>query len=427
VIYKMEIKNGILKISTHNICILLFIISLVVLPGIIMLYMGLLYLTYKEKIMGAIKSLIIITFRGILSTAVAVYAGSYDTMKLFVIFILSLYILYKSFDVNKKVNRITVIVFSIFIFCIYIIIASFISGSYPVTSFFKIVSFFITFVAVIEGIYITKEKIDWLEYLCKWLTILMITSFFLLPFDSFKTINNNFQGVFNHVNVLGVIGALYISLLLVKNESIVVKNKLAKKVLIIMTLIMQYYTLSRTGLIISCICLFVNFITNTSIKKIIYISVIFLSCFIVYTTNDTINTQINNELISFIYKGNQSNILASRRDIQKDSQLKYENNELLGSGFMLPFEKNVRDYSLNLGKNYEPSNLIWMLIGDTGQIGVLLFLVFTFLLIINGQIKYIILVISSFGICMGEMVFFSVNNFSIIIYTILSIYLIKKN
>ncbi|WP_285946882.1 hypothetical protein [Thomasclavelia cocleata] len=72
----MEIKNGILKISTHNICILLFIISLVVLPGIIMLYMGLLYLTYKEKIMGAIKSLIIITFRGILSTAVAVYAGS---------------------------------------------------------------------------------------------------------------------------------------------------------------------------------------------------------------------------------------------------------------------------------------------------------------------------------------------------------------
>ncbi|WP_278627198.1 hypothetical protein [Thomasclavelia cocleata] len=423
----MEIKNGILKISTHNICILLFIISLVVLPGIIMLYMGLLYLTYKEKIMGAIKSLIIITFRGILSTAVAVYAGSYDTMKLFVIFILSLYILYKSFDVNKKVNRITVIVFSIFIFCIYIIIASFISGSYPVTSFFKIVSFFITFVAVIEGIYITKEKIDWLEYLCKWLTILMITSFFLLPFDSFKTINNNFQGVFNHVNVLGVIGALYISLLLVKNESIVVKNKLAKKVLIIMTLIMQYYTLSRTGLIISCICLFVNFITNTSIKKIIYISVIFLSCFIVYTTNDTINTQINNELISFIYKGNQSNILASRRDIQKDSQLKYENNELLGSGFMLPFEKNVRDYSLNLGKNYEPSNLIWMLIGDTGQIGVLLFLVFTFLLIINGQIKYIILVISSFGICMGEMVFFSVNNFSIIIYTILSIYLIKKN
>ena len=411
----MEIKNGILKISTHNICILLFIISLVVLPGIIMLYMGLLYLTYKEKIMGAIKSLIIITFRGILSTAVAVYAGSYDTMKLFVIFILSLYILYKSFDVNKKVNRITVIVFSIFIFCIYIIIASFISGSYPVTSFFKIVSFFITFVAVIEGIYITKEKIDWLEYLCKWLTILMITSFFLLPFDSFKTINNNFQGVFNHVNVLGVIGALYISLLLVKNESIVVKNKLAKKVLIIMTLIMQYYTLSRTGLIISCICLFVNFITNTSIKKIIYISVIFLSCFIVYTTNDTINTQINNELISFIYKGNQSNILASRRDIQKDSQLKYENNELLGSGFMLPFEKNVRDYSLNLGKNYEPSNLIWMLIGDTGQIGVLLFLVFTFLLIINGQIKYIILVISSFGICMGEMVFFSVNNFSIII------------
>ncbi|WP_435303553.1 hypothetical protein, partial [Thomasclavelia cocleata] len=401
----MEIKNGILKISTHNICILLFIISLVVLPGIIMLYMGLLYLTYKEKIMGAIKSLIIITFRGILSTAVAVYAGSYDTMKLFVIFILSLYILYKSFDVNKKVNRITVIVFSIFIFCIYIIIASFISGSYPVTSFFKIVSFFITFVAVIEGIYITKEKIDWLEYLCKWLTILMITSFFLLPFDSFKTINNNFQGVFNHVNVLGVIGALYISLLLVKNESIVVKNKLAKKVLIIMTLIMQYYTLSRTGLIISCICLFVNFITNTSIKKIIYISVIFLSCFIVYTTNDTINTQINNELISFIYKGNQSNILASRRDIQKDSQLKYENNELLGSGFMLPFEKNVRDYSLNLGKNYEPSNLIWMLIGDTGQIGVLLFLVFTFLLIINGQIKYIILVISSFGICMGEMVF----------------------
>ncbi len=419
----MNLKNGILKISIHNMCILSFIISLFLSPLVLLMYAVLLYLTYKEGVKGAIQSLIIITFRGVLSTAIGSNIGGYNVVKLLLILFLSFYIIYKSYIVNKD-GRVKLISISLLMFSIYSMVASFISGSYPVSSSFKVILFFVTFLAILYGVIKTKNEIDWLNYIYKWFTYLMVISFLLLPFNRFRIINNNFQGVFNHVNVMGVMGALYISILLhKKNNSF--NNKLIINILIIITLVMQYNTASRTGLIISCICLFVNFITNISIKKIICLGMALLFCMCVYKVDENIRTFISNEISSFIYKGNQNDILASRRDVQKNSQIKYENNELLGSGFMVPFEKEIKDYSLDMSIMYEPGNLVWMLLGDTGIIGIWLFLIFIFSLIMSGQVKSIILVMSSFGICMGEMVFFSVNNFSIIIYLILSIYITK--
>lgn len=418
----MSLKNGILKLSIHNICILLFLGSLIISPIVLILYIGLLFLTYRKGIIGAIESLIIVTFRGILSTAVSANVGSFSVIKLVLIFLLSLYIIYNSLEINKII-RFRLIILSSLIFCVYSITASFITGSYPISSTFKIISFFITFVSIINGAYKTRNKMDWLRYLYNWLTVLMVISFFLIPFKQFRIINDNFQGVFNHVNVMGIMGAIYISVLLIKKENSVSDNRFVINLLIIMTLIMQYYTASRTGMIISCICILINFILHISVKKIIYLSIPLFACLCIYTTNNTFCTSVNNEIYSFIYKGNQNDILASRRDLQKNNQIKYENNELLGSGFMMPFEKEKKDFSLNMNVVYEPGNLVWMLLGDTGQIGIFLFSIFIFLLVIGGKFKNIILIIASFGICFGEMIFFSVNNFSIIVYLILSIYL----
>ena len=189
---------------------------------------------------------------------------------------------------------------------------------------------------------------------------------------------------------------------------------------------MQYLTASRTGLIISISCLLIYEITHISIKRcIIALIPIFLFLF-AYNLNTKVHKYINSQVTSYIYKGNQNDILSSRRGLQKISQIKYENNKICGSGFMMPFSKNVKNYSLEMGGFYEPGNLFLMLIGDTGIIGLILFIVFLFMLILSGKLKNIYLIISSFGICMGEMVFFSVNNFSILIYVILALYITIK-
>lgn len=419
----MSFKNGVLKIDIHSLCIIFFISSFLFAPLILVMYAGLVYLTYKEGIKGAIKSMIIMTFRSILSTAVAVSVGSYNTLKLILILFLSCYIMYNSLNITKN-SKMKIILIEVLVFSFFSIIASFISGSYPITSSFKVISFFMTFVSILYGIYKTRTQFDWLNYIYKWFTYLMVVSFFLIPFNRFRIINTNFQGVFNHVNLMGVIGALYISILLMKKD---VSNKIILNVLILMTLIMQYLTASRTGLIISISCLLIYEMTHISIKRfiLVWIPICFILC--VYDLNPKVHTYIDSQVTSYIYKGNENDILASRRDLQKNSQIKYENNKIYGSGFMMPFSKNVKNYSLDMGGFYEPGNLFWMLIGDTGIIGFILFIVFLSTLILSGKLKNIYLIISSIGICMGEMVFFSVNSFSIFIYVILAIYITINN
>lgn len=419
----MNFRNGILKMDIHSVCIVFFITSLLFSPLVLIMYAGLVYLTYKDGIKGAIQSMIIMTFRGILSTAVAVNVGSYSTLKLILILFLSCYIMYNTLNINKN-RKMKIILIVVLVFSVFSIIASFISGSYPISSSFKVISFFMTFLSILYGIYKTKNEFDWLNYIYKWFTYLMIVSFFLIPFNRFRLINTNFQGVFNHVNVMGVLGALYISILLIKKD---ISYNIVLNFLILMTLIMQYLTASRTGLIISISCLIIYEMTHISIKRFILICIPLFFILCVYDLNTKVHTYIDTQVTSYIYKGNQNDILASRRDVQKNSQIKYENNKIFGSGFMMPFSKNVKNYSLDMGGLYEPGNLFWMLIGDTGSIGFILFVIFLFTLILNGRFKNIYLIISSFGICMGEMVFFSVNNFSILIYVILAIYITINN
>lgn len=85
-----------------------------------------------------------------------------------------------------------------------------------------------------------------------------IVSIFLIPFSQFRLINENFQGVFNQVNMFSILAALYIPLLL--NKKLVFRNFNVNIVLIIITISMQYLTASRTGLFVSIIIIIVNFV-----------------------------------------------------------------------------------------------------------------------------------------------------------------------
>lgn len=423
----MKYKNGRLSLSDDAISIVLFLISLIVAPFGIVFHIGLLYLVYKQKVIGSIKYLILVTLRGVLFISVGA-----SSVKLLIILVLSLYIIFKTFSIVKKSN-IKLVVYSILLFSVYTLLASFISGSYPIISAFKVISFTFTFIAVIQGVLCTKNRIDWLEYLYKWLTALMVVSFFLIPFKQFRFVNSNFQGIYNHVNMMGMMGSIYIVILLSKKEkllSIKIDDK-SINILIILTLYMQFLSASRTGLVTSLGCILIHFFLNITVKKIIVAFIPIVIFCGIYYFNSNIRDEIDNMVIEYIYKSKLNNItnnidiLASRRNLQENSILKYNNNKLFGSGFMTQYERNIQSYTLDLDLFYEPGNLIWMLIGDTGIIGVILFFITIFIIMSLGNLKAIPMLIACLGICMGEMVFFSVNNNAIILYVVFALYIIS--
>ncbi len=408
-------------IDSNKFVIILFILSLFhPLFGLIF-YIGSLKLVHKEKVIGVIKYMVIITMRGILSTEAGVSLGNLDTIKLLFILVLSLYVLKCTFY-NVKLQSFKLILFCVIFFCVYVSVASFISGSYPIVSMFKVWIFGLNFVAMLYGVYYTKERVHWLDYMFHVLTPFFVISFLVIPIESFRIINSNFQGIFNHVNMMGIMGAVYISVLL----NIEKNKKNIYNTLIVVTLFMQYLTASRTGLFVSIFIILVYYFMNLSVKKIVYFLMTITLLATIYYINPTIKNFVNNQIHSYVYKGNENDILASRREIEERSQEKYQNNEFIGSGFMTPFDKNIKDYSLNMSLVYEPGNLFWELLGGVGEIGFFLFFLFILVIVLNGHINCISLILTAIGISLGEMVFFSINNISILLYMLIGIYLVKE-
>ncbi len=417
----MRLIDRKITINSNKFVIILFILSLFhPLFGLIF-YIGSLKLVHKEKVIGAIKYMLIVTMRGILSTRAGVSLGNIDTIKLVFILVLSLYILKNTFY-NVKLQSFELIFFCVIFFCVYVSVVGFISGSYPIVSMFKVWSFGLNFVAMLYGVYYTKERMDWIKYMFHVLTPFFVISFLVIPFESFRITNSNFQGIFNHVNMMGIMGAIYISVLLNIEEN----KKIIYMPLIVVILFMQYLTSSRTGLFVSIFIILIHYFMNLNIKKIVYFLMIIISLTTVYYINPTIKNFISNEIHSYVYKGNKNDILASRREIEKKSQEKFKNNEFIGSGFMTSFDKNIKDYSLDMSLIHEPGNLFWELLGGVGEIGFFLFFLFILVIILNGYINHISLILTTIGICLGEMVFFSINNMAILLYMLIGIYLISE-
>lgn len=416
----MKLKEKKLFLNINEYIIILFILSLFHPIFGFIFYIGSLKLIQKEKVIGAIKYMIIVTMRDLLSSAVGASLGNLNTLKLCIILVISLYILKLTFY-NIKSQGIKLILFFTMLFCVYVTLTSFISGSYPIVSIFKVWIFGLNFVAIIYGIYYTRKKIDWLYYIFYVLTPFFVISFFIIPFGKFRIVNDNFQGVFNHVNLMGIMGTLYISVLLN-----IKKNKMdIYTILIVLILYMQYLTASRTGMFVSIFIIFVHFLININVKKAICFLMIITIAFSFYYYNSTIKNIVNTEIHEYIYKNNTNDILSSRRELQQNFQEKYQNNPLIGSGFMVPFDQAVQDYSFDMSIIYEPGNLFWELIGGVGIIGFVLFILLIILILCRGNLDRISLILSSIGVCLGEMVFFSVNNMAVLLYVFIAIFLIK--
>ena len=136
---------------------------------------------------------------------------------------------------------------------------------------FKVISFALPFVAVIIAVADTSEYYDWNDYFTLFYTILFILSAVTIPFGYFRITNDDFQGIFNQVNMFGIIAAVYIAAVL--NSDFFAMHRKWQTGVIVGVLIMIYLSASRTGMFTSiAVIISYVFLNKKSIsKKIMYI------------------------------------------------------------------------------------------------------------------------------------------------------------
>lgn len=379
---------------------------------------------WKFGIEGCLKSLIFLTTRGVLNPAIASPA-SFQAFRWVIILGASLLILiYSDIKEYRLKNRYNKILLCAILFSAVVSTFSFLVSSYPTTAIFKVISFFVVFSAVLKGVAATNEYVNWNDFFVSFYGILYIISIVLIPFKQFRVVNEDFQGIFNHVNIFGIISVLFLATLL--NSEFYKKYKILRMFMICAVFFMEYLSASRTGMISSIVVCIIYMINRrkTLVKSIV---IIFLLFIIYFFLPQNIVSNINEGIDEFIYKNNATSIIDSREETLELYYSKFETEPLCGTGFMVPYNPEVRDYMLNFGLLVEPGNLLWTLLGDTGILGTFTFTLFFLVLLFNGRKSKLHLVAAAFLICMGEMVFFSVNNMAIIIYLILAIYVLGED
>ena len=402
--------------------LVLFFISWINSLTLVLFFLSLLFLLFR-RIEGCLKGLILLTTRGLINPAAAVPTGRFDLLKWMLLFLFSIYILLFARAAEEDRHRLLRIIGSIAAFSISAAILSFIVSSYPVTAVFKIIAFMIPVCAVFLGVSASDLPEYWIGYFTALYGILFLISIFLIPFDRFRTVNSDFQGIFNHVNVFGVIAALYASALL--RSQYFTQHPGKGKMLILMLVVMIYLSRSRSGMFTLSGILFLKFLFSgqpLSRKVLACISMTAVLILIQLLMPENISTDISAYTKDFIYKGDESSVWAHRQGQLNDARMKFTAHILTGSGFMVPYDPAVRDYRFTFSLVVEPGNLFWAVLGDTGLIGFVLFLYVLFCIISSGTKRDLYLPAGALAVNMGEMVFFSPNNYSVLIYLLLAVY-----
>ena len=384
-----------------------------------------LLLFFKQREIGAIKILNIISLRTIINPGLAVDIGSVQNLKWVIIFLCSSYLIASYRKINKnhrmKLNK---ILLPILAYGLYSILSSFITSTLPTVAIFKMVSYIIPFFGIIIGVYITSRKIDWLDWMSKMFISLL---FFSIPLISnpigYLRNGYSFQGMSNHPNLFGIILALFFAIILTRLQLKKADNHLFMYIILVITFYLGILTKSRTSMIAMSILLIIYIILlkMNSIKKVLIYNIIGVLS-IVYLM---IDKQIINEIESFLYKG-QENILYSR-SMQIDGLLSnFLRNPLFGSGFAVPVTP-FKSFAFSSEYVVEPGNLILSVLSYGGIFGLILFVAYLFKIFrvsLKNYRQTIFLFLSPILISMGEMVFFSTNNIGVWCYMFISIYII---
>lgn len=386
-----------------------------------------LLLLLKQREIGAIKILNIIALRTIINPGLAIDIGSVQNIKWGIIFLCSFYLIFSFRKIDKDLRvKIKSILAPILFFGLYSVVASFITSTLPTVAIFKLISYMIVFLGILIGIYLTKGKLDWLNWISKMFMGIFVFSIPLIN-NSIGYLRNGhaFQGITNQPNMLGIILALFFSVLLTKLQLKKVNHNLFSYLILCAVIYIGILTKSRTSLITMAILLiiYVIFLQTNLMKKALAYTIIGIFS-IVYLI---IDKQILNEIQEFLYKG-QENILYSR-SVQIEGLLSnFYRNPLFGSGFAVPVTP-FKSFGFSTEYVVEPGNLILSVLSYGGILGLVLFIAYLYKMFrAPGKIysQTIFLFLSPILISMGEMVFFSSNSIGVFLYMMLGIYIFKE-
>ena len=374
------------------------------------------YYCWTDGWAGAIKALILITLRCILNPGIAAVQDSISMIKWALLFGLSLFaVLTKPPGPRKSAND---FVLMLLFFSAYLIGSSFLTGSYPVVSAFKVISWAVIFGAV----YFTigdDSATDWIELLRHLLSVMMVVSVVTLPLDVGYLVNGRgFQGIMNHPNLLGILSALCFVL----NMSGVRKLDWKRAALLALCFVLCFLSQSRTGLFSILIMLAYavmnsNLGTRDKVWAFLGLGVLAAAAVALYRINDPYRT---GTVSRFLYKGYTDDILYSRDSQIESLAERFLADPILGNGFMTPYSPNIRNFNLSFDIAMEPGNLVMALLAFSGLIGLLLFaLTFGCLFRYVPREKRILFFIPMI-LSLGEMAFFSSNGIAIVYYVIYS-------
>ena len=280
----------------------------------------------------------------------------------------------------------------------------------------------LAFNAILYGVAATSHEINWVCYLRRFFLLLFGISLFTIPFMVLRTKNGHaFQGIFIHPNLFAIYGAVLVALLLTDVERTKVRYVL---VVIPVILYMQYLSESRTGLLSSLLIIGVYFLYSFSgSKKIKYgflaacLAVGLLVCF------PFIAERFSRQAKEFAYKKADGNLLYSRRGQIRRFLEKISASPVWGTGFMAPYEENVRSYDIRTDAYVEQGNIFLAVTSETGVVGTIVFAVLFLTVYHNGKKEYAHLFATPFIISCGEMVFFSTNSVGLTLFFLQAIYL----
>lgn len=420
----MKIKKQTLNNAIELILITIFLtLSLINVPLFIMSLIMSVILIFKQRGLGILKLIIILVFRYVLSEGLDNLSDS-TLVPIFKYFILlgvaPLYLLYnyKTLVENKTfLNFFKITCFTMILF----ILISIIGTDYYLTSFLKILNYFVPLLIIVSLITLVSEKEKFLFWLANIFKIMICISLLLIksPIGYLKN-GFSFQGILNHPNLFGILLVLGILTILIE---MAVKNKISIMNIIIGLIGISELILSnsRTALLSFVFCLLTFFMfSNIKITiKTISIITTFLIGILVYITPVT-----NNFITNYIQKGQSSDQILLSRYGQIDNTLYVlQNSPIFGIGFGIPVNRT----SLELNSfTYEAGNLIFGLISYVGILGLCIYLIYLIRIIfINKSINNLTLslFLGSILINMGELVIFSSNNVGIICYVVWGIYI----
>jgi hypothetical protein len=152
--------------------------------------------------------------------------------------------------------------------------------------------------------------------------------------------------------------------------------------------------------------------------RVLLISVMMLAVVLL-----TITTDVTDSIRNIMFKGHFDSLFYSRTNQIGRNLERFFSHPLIGTGFNVPYNQELRSWAFSFEMVVENGNIILAILADTGIFGMILFILAYAKLYFAGRGMLSTIFFVPFAVSMGEMSFFSTNNFGIIMYFMLAIFL----